>query len=104
MNVTNALAAPLTTLTHHRGLRYRTGEHEPLTVIVWHGSAVSQSVSLANYYTVCPQRCPPLPMHLHLRPSSPYQPARPALETVVCTIRSTLGLVLLGQCFHDSPK
>lgn len=109
MNVTSAqLAAPLTTLTHHTGPWYRTGEHEPLAVIVWHGSAVSQSRQsrlFANYYTVCHSGCPPLPMHLHLRPSSPYQPATPTLETVVCTMYTQhLGLELFGQCFHDSPK
>ena len=51
--------------------------------------SVSQSVSegssqiITQYTTVAGF---PLPMHLHLRPGSLYQPARPALRTVWCAL------------------
>lgn len=105
MNVTSAqLAGPLTTLTHHTGPWYRTGEHKPLKVIVWHGSAVSESVSrdssqiITQYATVntSPAHAPAT-CGLAAHTSQPGQPS--------CAMNTQrLGLDMFGQCFHDSPK
>lgn len=68
--------------------------------------SVAPSVrSLRKLLHSMPSVAYPLPLHLHLRPSSPYQQARPTVRTVVCTMHTQqLGSELFGEFFHDPPK